>query len=181
MESLQAVFTANNRRDIYVLAQFIQGYINAQWQVVFEKHQAQMVAAYPELGDGVYGIYGEALFKPIRAEMKQAGFKATPRLPFGSFSISREWGPEDNRERWFWSKITGADGAAIGTIAVAFYHDHEAIRIPGPCKISALEETTKGAVIAALSQRSADFAAAVEAKIEIAAYLASLEAGQSQI
>jgi hypothetical protein len=181
METLQAVLNADNRRVIYALAEWIQQQINEQWEAVFQAHHAAMVAAYPELGDGVYGIYGEALFKPIRAEMKQAGFKTTPRLPFGSFSISREWGPEANRERWFWSKITGVDGAAIGTIAVVFYHDHEAIRIPGPCKIIALEETTKGAVIAALSQRVPEFATAVEAKIEIAAYLASLEAGQSQI
>ena len=73
-----------------------------------------------------------------------------------------------------WSKITKADGAALGTIVTVFYHDHLQIRIPRAFKIIALEVTTKGDVIKALSRLSTDFKDALEAKIEIAQYLAGL-------
>jgi hypothetical protein len=110
--------------------------------------------------------------------LKQAGLRATPRLP-GSFMTSREWGDDESEHhRWMWSKISAADGTPIGTIAVVFFHDHIQIRIPRPFKIIGLEATSKGAVIAALSRLSPDFKNALEAKIEIAQYLAQLSASE---
>jgi hypothetical protein len=174
MESLQLFFAQNKSSDIHTIARYIDQHIREHWETVFQNTHNEMVERSDEIGDSVYGIYGTRLFRPIHDQFKQAGLRSTPRLPFGNFSISREWGPEEDRQRWFWSKITAAEGAAIGTIAIVFYHDHYQIRIPHPPQIYALEETTKGAVIRALSRISADFKDAVEAKVEIAEYLAQL-------
>lgn len=157
--------------DIFALAQNIEQHINEHWETVFSDVQQEMIDQYPEIGDSVYGIYGTHLFREILAQMKQAGLRSTPRLPFGNFASSREWGEEDDRQRWLWSKITTTEGAALGTIAVAFYHDHEQIRIPRAPLIIALIETTKAEVVKALSQRSPEFAQALEARIEYAEYL----------
>jgi hypothetical protein len=174
MESLQAFFERNGG-DIHTLAQYIQASVDEGWEKVFAANEREMVEKYAEIGDSVYGIYGTKLFRPIHDQLKQVGLRSTPRLPFGGFSDSREWGEEDDRQRWFWSRITGADGAALGTIAVAFYHDHVQVHIPRAPKIYALEVTGKKAVIEGLSRLSPDFRDAQEARIEIAEYLASLE------
>jgi hypothetical protein len=78
-----------------------------------------------------------------------------------------------------WSKIVSADGAAVGTIVTIFYHDHLQIRIPRAFDVIALAETAKGEVIEALSQRSAEFRDALEAREEIALYLAQLEQAET--
>lgn len=173
MQSLQAFFDQHSR-DIYTLARYLDRYLAENTQPVFEQHKAELERLYPELGDGVYGVYGKYLFQPVHDQFKQVGLRSTPRLPFGGFSASREWGAEADRQRWCWSKITAADGATLGTIALGFYHDHTAIRIPRPPRVVALTETSKGAVIAALSRIEPEFGSAVEAKIEIAEYLAQL-------
>src|SRR5512134_1481334 len=129
MESLQALFGEGKRGDIHRLARLIQQHVDQQWQNVFRNTQEEMAERYAEIGDGVYGIYGTQLFRPVLDALKAAGLRSKPRLPYGNFTISREWGPEDDRQRWFWSKITSADGAALGTIAIVFYHDHIQLRI----------------------------------------------------
>lgn len=176
MESLQSYFAEQGSSDIVTLGRYIERYIDEQWDRVFQVHQAKLEALYQEIGDSAYGFYGARLFKPIHEQLRQVGLRAAPRLP-GGFSISREWGDdESDRQRWMWSKISKIDGEALGTIVCVFYHDHTQIRIPRPFRIIALTETSKGEVIAALSRLSADFASALEAKIEIAQYLAQMEA-----
>jgi hypothetical protein len=170
MQSLTAYFAENGSSDIQALAGYIQQYIDDEWEAVYQQNREEMVRRYAEIGDTVYGIYGARLFRPVHAQMKEAGLRATPRLP-GSFNDSREWGPEDERERWMWSKITRADGAAVGTIVTVFYHDHLQIRIPRAFQVIPLEVTGKRAVVAALSRQSAEFRDALEARIEIAQYL----------
>jgi hypothetical protein len=177
MESLQAFFTENGR-DIHSLARYIQRHVDEHWEAIYNDTRPEMVDKFPQIGDTVYGIYGSHLFKPVHDQLKQVGLRATPRLP-GHFMSSREWGPEDERQRWMWSKITLDNGAAVGTIAVAFYHDHNEIRIPRAFKIVALDETAKGAVIAALSRLYPDFETAQDAKTEIAAYLAQMASQDS--
>lgn len=178
MESLQAFFSESGRSDIHAIAQYIQRYVDEQWETVYQNTRDEMVKRYDEIGDSVYGIYGSRLFRHIHDQLRDMGLRATPRLP-GNFESSREWGPEDDRQRWMWSKIATKDDEAIGTIVVAFYHDHYQIRIPRPFKIIALEATGKRDVVKALSSLSADFREAREAKIEIAEYLAQLEQNQS--
>lgn len=174
METLEAYFAEG--KNIHTLAKYLQHYLDQNTQPIFKIHQAEMERLYPEIGDSVYGIYGKHLFQSVNEQLKAAGLRSTPRLPFGGFSASREFGPEEDRQRWFWSKITttDGDGETLGTIALAFYHDHVQIRIPRPMRVMALTETSKGAVIAALSRISPDFATAVDAKTEIAEYLAQL-------
>lgn len=178
MEALTTFFAANQSRDIHTLARYIQGYVDENWMRVFAENRDEMLRRYPEIGDSVYGIYGARLFRHIHDQLKQARLRATPRLP-GSFSASREWGDdESDRQRWMWSKISATDGTPIGTIAVVFFHDHIQIRIPRAFNIIGLEATSKSAVIAALSRLSPDFNNALEAKIEIAHYLAQLAASE---
>lgn len=160
--------------DIHALAEEVQAHINTHWEAVYHANRQEMIDRYPEIGDSVYGIYGARLFQPIHARFKEAGIKATPRLP-GNFGMSREWGPEEERQRWMWSKITRLDGIAIGTLVTVFYHDHVQVRIPRAFEIIPLPVTTKNEVIKALSARSEDFKNALEAKIEIEQYLASLQ------
>ncbi len=172
MDSLELFFNEQQNSDIHTLGRYIQQHVNEQWQKVFEANKDEMWRRYGEIGDTVYGIYGTRMFKHIHNQFKAVGLRATPRLP-GGFSISREWGEDaTDRQRWMWSKITRVDGTTVGTIATIFYHDHEQVRIPRPFQIIALTESSKGAVIEALSQRSVDFKNAQEAKIEIAQYMA---------
>lgn len=159
--------------NIHEIGQMIQQHIDENWERIYQDTHTEMVRLYDEIGDSVYGIYGRNLFKAIHDTFKENGMRAMPRLP-GSFSISREWGPEDDRQRWMWSKIIGKDGKAIGTIVTVFYHDHLQIRVPRAFRIIALEETGKGEVIEALSRLAPEFKDAIEAKVEIAEYLASL-------
>jgi hypothetical protein len=171
MESLQAFFSANNSNDIFTIGRYIEQHVNEQWEVIFQNTQREMLDRYDEIGDSVYGIYGTHLFRHIHAQLKDVNLRATPRLP-GNFSTSREWGTEDDRQRWMYSKITSKEGGAIGTIVTVFFHDHLQIRIPRPFKIIALTETSKGDVVKALSRISDDFGKALEARIEYAQYYA---------
>jgi hypothetical protein len=170
MESLQTFF-AKNSSDIQSVGRYIQQHVDEHWELVFQSVRQEMLDRYAEIGDSVYGIYGTHLFREIHEQFKDVGLKATPRLP-GNFSVSREWGEETDRQRWMYSKITTKDGAPVGTIATAFFHDHEQIRIPRPFKIIALAETTKGDVVKVLSQISPEFKNALEARIEYAEYYA---------
>jgi hypothetical protein len=176
MESLQTFFDQQGSSDIHTLGRYIQQHVDEQWQQIFEANKDEMIRRYPEIGDTVYGIYGTRIFKHIHDQLSEVGLRATPRLP-GSFTISREWGEDEtDRQRWMWSKITRKDGTAIGTIVTIFFHNHEQVRIPRAFQIIALEESSKGAVVEALSQRSTDFKQAQEAKIEIAQYMAQMSA-----
>lgn len=175
MQTLQAFFAQNNSSDIFTIGRYVQQYVNENWEAVFQAERDEMVRLYPEIGDSVYGVYGNKLFKALHEEFKAIGLRATPKLP-GSLNLSREWGNDDrDRQRWMWSKIVGSDGTAIGTLVTIFYHDHIEIRIPRVFKMMALKETSKGAVIEALSQMSADFANAVDMKEEIALYMQQME------
>jgi hypothetical protein len=159
--------------DIFALGRYVQAHVDSHWETVFQAVYETMVARYDELGDGVYGLYGTALFKPIHAQFREAGWRVQPRLP-GNFGISREWGDDErDRQRWMWSKITAPDGTVWGTIATGFYHDHCEIRIPRPFRIIALRESTKGEVVKALTTQLPEFGNALEATIEYAEYLKS--------
>lgn len=175
MQTLQAFFAENNSSDIFTIGRYVQQYVNEHWDAVFQTERDEMVRLYPEIGDSVYGVYGNKLFKVLHEEFKANGLRATPKLP-GSLNLSREWGDDDrDRQRWMWSKIIGADGTAIGTIVTVFYHDHIEIRIPRVFQIIAIKETSKGAVIEALSRMSADFANAMDMKQEFALYMQEME------
>ncbi|MCA0458860.1 MAG: DUF6022 family protein [Chloroflexi bacterium] len=175
METLKAFLDKQPKRDIHALGAYVQQYVNEHWQTAFQANKAEMIEKYPIVGDSVYGMYAKRLLDDLHAQMKQLGLKATPRIP-GNLMISREWGDdESDRQRWMWSKMTDADGSALGTIATAFYHNHIEIEVPRPLKVMALEETTPKAVIEALGKRSPDFANALDMRAEVAAWMASME------
>lgn len=168
--TLQTFFAQNKSSDIFTIARYIEGYINKHWEAVFQNNQGRLEEAFDEGGDAAtYGLYGSLLFKPLNEQLKQAGLRPAPQLP-GNFAISREWGSEEERQRWFWSKLTSPEGTALGTIVISFFHDHTQARIPRAAQVLALEETTKEAVVKALSNRSADFKQALEARAEFTQY-----------
>lgn len=171
MQSLQA-YVASHGTTIHTLGQYVQAYLDAHTQPVFAVHQARMERQYAEIGEAVYGVYGKHLFAPLYVEFKAMGLRTTPRLPFGGFADSREWGPEEDRQRWFWSKITADDEVALGTLVLAFYHDHVRLRIPRPPRVVPIEATSKVAVIAALARIAPEYGRTQDARSEIAAYLA---------
>lgn len=180
MESLQTYFDQSGSRDIQTLARYVQQHIDEHWEPVFQQYHDKMVAAYNDIGDAVYGMYGLYLFRPVHEQFKQVGLKATPRLP-GNLDISREWGPDDDRQRWMWSKITSTeDGQPVGTIVTAYYHDHTVVRVPRAPRIIGLDAVRKPDVIAALSALSEDFSQALDARTEYALYLESLETESSE-
>jgi hypothetical protein len=162
--------------DIHALGRAIDAYIAANWETILREHDEKLRDAYEKAGDMAYGTYLTLLFSPVHQQLRRDGLRAVPSLP-GDFDISREWGAatEDDQQRWMWSTIEAASAAPLGTIVTIVYHDHTRFRLPRRPAIIALPETGKDAVVAALSRRSADFAAAREASIEIAEYLQGLE------
>lgn len=171
MQTLDTFFAESGSRDIFALGQYIQRHVDDQWEAMFRQTRQEMIDRYDEIGDSVYAIYGNHLFKPVHEQLRLSGLRAKPKMP-GSIGISREWGDdESDRQRWFWSRIVTADGADFGTIATAFYHSHTEVMIPRAFRIIALPEVTKSDVIGALSALSEDFAKAMDANAEYAAYL----------
>lgn len=174
-KSLQEFLSESKEQDIFALARYVEEHIADNWQIVLETKHDKLLDAYHRLGEMVYGAYGEFLFRPVHQQLKQAGFRLAPRFP-GEFNISREWGPEEDRQRWMWSTVSTPDAKALGTIVVKYFHDHTEFRVPRPPAILALTETGKEAVVDALSRHSPDFNQAREASIEIEEYLRNLEA-----
>lgn len=175
--ALQRILSEHATPDIFTLVDAIDEHLAAHWQTLWQTRYDRLLEAYGRIGELAYGAYGELLFRPIHRQLKQAGLRPTPRFP-GNFEISREWGPEHDRQRWMWSTITAADGAVIGTMVTLYFHDHTEFRLPRQPGVIALAETGKEAVVAALGRRSADFQQAREAKIEIEEYLRSLDSSQ---
>ena len=176
MESLQEFLSQNKKSDIFTLAQYIEGHIAQNWQILLHKHSDKLLRAFNKAGDMAYGAYLNFLFRPIHQQLKQAQLHPEPRFP-GNFNLSREWGTkeETDQQRWMWSTIKSTEGESLGTIVTITFHDHTQFRIPQKPQIIALTETSKEAVVEALSHHSADFKNALEFKIEYAQYLQSLE------
>jgi Family of unknown function (DUF6022) len=172
MESLQEFFTKNENSNIFILAQYIEGHIAANWQTLLQKHNDKLLRVFNKAGDMAYGAYLNFLFRPIYMQLKQVGLYPEPRFP-GDFSISREWGnkEETDQQRWMWSTIKSTEGKSLGTIVTITFHDHNQFRIPQKPQIIALAETSKDTVVKALSQLSADFENAREFQVEYEEYL----------
>lgn len=176
MASLQEFMVENQKRDIFAIAQYIEAHIALNWQTLIHKNIDKLVGVFNKAGDMAYGMYLGWLFLPVHKQLKQAQLHPEPRFP-GDFNISREWGNQEqtDQQRWMWSTIESTAGKSLGTIVTITFHDHTQFRIPQKPQIIALTETTKEAVVEALSQRSVDFKNALEFQIEYADYLRSLE------
>ena len=176
MELLKEFLSENKNSDIFAIAQYIDTHIAANWQTLIEKNIDKLVDVFNRAGDMAYGMYLGWLFLPVHKQLKEAGLRPKPRFP-GDFNISREWGTkeETDQQRWMWSIIESTEGKSLGTIVTITFHDHTQFRVPQKPQIIALTETSKEAVVEALSHRSADFKNALEFKIEYEEYLRSLE------
>ncbi|MBE9211523.1 hypothetical protein IQ247_02115 [Plectonema cf. radiosum LEGE 06105] len=172
MQSLLEFFAENKNDDIFVIGKYIESHIEANWQILLEKHHDKLLRTFNKAGDMAYGAYLNLLFRPIHIQLKQLNLAPKPRFP-GDFSISREWGnqEETNQQRWMWSTIKLTKGNSLGTIVTITFHDHNEFRIPQKPGIIALVQTDKDAVVAALSQLSVDFQNAREFQIEYEEYL----------
>lgn len=110
-----------------------------------------------------YGTYLGMLLRPVMRAFAAADLAVYPRLP-GSFADSREWGNADESEqqRWFFSSVARlCDDRVLGTLVTVVHHDHRRFRVPHRPQMFAIDTVGVEAVEAALSRRSADFAAAV--------------------
>jgi hypothetical protein len=176
MNSSQIILSGNKERDIHVVGRYIERHIAENWQTLLQKNIDKLLDAYNRAGDMAYGTYLNLLFRPVHKQLKQAGLRPKPRLP-GNFNISREWGrmDESDQQRWMWSAIHSVEGEPLGTIVTITFHDHTQFRLPRQPQVIVLTETSKEAVVEALSHRSADFKNAREAKIEIEEYMRSLQ------
>lgn len=176
MEPLQTSLLENQQSDIFAIAHYIKNHIAANWQILLQRHQDKLLRGFNKVGYMAYGAYLNFLFRLIYQQLKQARLHPNPRFP-GDFSISREWGnrEETDQQRWMWSVIESATGELLGTIITITFHDHTQFRIPCPPQIIALTETSKEAVVEALSCRSTDFKNALDFQIEYAQYLQSLD------
>ena len=176
MASLQEFLVANQQRDILAIARYIEAHIALNWQTLIHKNIDKLVGVFNKAGDMAYGMYLGWLFLPIHKQLKQAQLRPEPKFP-GDFNISREWGNQEqtDQQRWMWSTIESTAGKSVGTIVTITFHDHTQFRIPQKPQIIALTETSKEAVVEALSQRSVEFKNALEFQIEYADYFQSLE------
>jgi len=176
MNSSPIVFSGNNNSDIYAIGRYIANHITENWQTLLLKNQDKLLKTFNKAGDMAYGAYCYKLFRPIHQQLKHAGLHPMPWFP-GDFNISREWGNanQSDQQRWMWSTITSNEGKALGTIVTIIFHDHTQFRLPRQPQVIALTETSKEAVVEALSKRSTDFKNALEFQIEYAEYLQSLE------
>jgi hypothetical protein len=179
MDSSQIVLSGNKDIDIHAIGRYIENHIAKNWQLLLQRNSDKLLDAFNKVGDMAYGAYCYKLFRLVHQQLKQTGLYPTPWFS-GDFNISREWGNADQSEqqRWMWSTITSAEGKAIGTIVTIIFHDHTQFRLPRQPQVIALTETSKEAVVAALSERSSDFKHALEFQIEYAEYLQSLEKEQ---
>lgn len=172
MIALQTLLDDSQRRDIHLIANYIDRHIQHDWEQALHDTQARMVELFPEIGDSAYATYNKRLFQSVHKQLNQAGFKANPPLP-GDLMTSREWGhSERERQRWMWSEIITTNGDPLGTIVVVVFHDHKRIRIPRAFQVIALQETGLDAVVERLSLLSADFKNAPDMKTEVAQYMA---------
>jgi hypothetical protein len=90
MKSLQE-FVAQNKPDIFAIAQYIENHIAENSQSLLLKHRDKLLRAFEKAGDLAYGVYLNFLFRPIHQQLKQVKLSPKPRFP-GDFNISREWG-----------------------------------------------------------------------------------------
>lgn len=148
--------------DMEALGLWLDAHVEAQWQQVLTAHAAKLADAYARAGDAAYGTYLNLLLRAARREMRAAGFRAEPPLP-GDFNVSREWGNADatEQERWMWSVVYSADGAAIGTLVVTTPHSHTRFHLPRRPRAFGIRTVERQATEAALSGMSRDFAAAL--------------------
>jgi Family of unknown function (DUF6022) len=176
MQSLQEFFAENNNSDIFAIAEYIENHIAQNWQILLHKHNDKLLRAFIKAGDMAYGVYLNFLFRPVHQQLKEAQLRPEPKFP-GDFNISREWGTkeETDQQRWMWSTIKSTEGKSLGTIVTITFHDHTQFRLPQKPQIIALTQTSKEAVVDALSQRSADFKNALEFQIEYQEYLRNLK------
>lgn len=151
MKPLGEVLSEQREISIQMLTNYIQQYIHEQWQQVLQQSQEELLRIYDKAGEPAYGTYANRLFRPIQEQLKRAGFLSEPPFP-GTLSMSREWGPLEERERWMWCVVRQAQGAPLGTIVIRLFHDHTQFRIPHPPDALALAETDADAIVQAVAQ-----------------------------
>ena len=168
METLPDFLIRSHDATIYSLARYIGRHIAASWQSVFAENIGQLRGIQSVTDGAGYGLYCKLLFKRINEQLRDASMCPKPRLP-GNLSISREWGPQHERQRWSWSGITAPDGRPLGTIAVILDHDHTRLRVPKAPDVLPLRSTTREGVIEELSARSINFSQVLDAAAELEA------------
>ena len=138
-ESLTDFLIKSHDGGIHTVARFIARCIRANYQRMFEQNFGHLTEPHGLMDDRVYQQYLKLLFEPVEEALRGGGFAARPALA-DSFAMAREWGPEHERQKWLWSKISSPTGQLLGTLLVIFYHDHTQVRIPRPPLVLPLQE-----------------------------------------
>jgi hypothetical protein len=152
MTSLPEAFLLKGKTMATVI-DYAQQYLDEHWQTVWQEHLLAIEHAYAKSGDRAYAVYSRALFPPLENELRQAGVTCQQRLP-GDFATSWEQGPQQERDRRFWSVLHLDNGAVLGTLVTHFFHDHTQLRIPRPAIVQALTETHPEAIVQVLRDMS---------------------------
>ena len=113
-ESLTDFVIRSHDAGIHTVARFISRQVAASWQKVLEENFAHLPPSGALIDGTLYILYLKLLFEPIHAALERAGFAADPPLP-GSFFNSREWGPDQERQRWLWTRLSSPRGELLGT------------------------------------------------------------------
>jgi hypothetical protein len=150
MNPLEEWLSERREKTIEALASSIEQSLHEQWQLVLEQNREELVRLYDKAGEAAYGRYAGRLFRPLHKQLTQAGFSSFPSFP-GTLSTSQEWGPPEERERWMWSVVREAGGAAVGALVVRLVHDHTQFRLPSPPSVLAVKETEAGAIVQTIS------------------------------
>src|SRR5690625_1135672 len=101
-------------RTVEVLTDYIQAYIDRQWQLVWVQNLNEIANIYEKGGDVAYGVYISKLFRSVTRELYETSLNPKPVLP-GNFRQSEErWGSWEERERRFWSVIQQENDTPLG-------------------------------------------------------------------
>lgn len=83
-----------------MIADYVYQQIRGRWREVLREGREELPRLYDTAGEGAaHGTHARRLFRPIREQLKRAGFRTTPGFP-GTLATSREWGAPEERGRW---------------------------------------------------------------------------------
>lgn len=152
MKTWKEFFTTNREITIQSLAEYINQYLQQQWELVLQENYNELSDMFTKIGEPAYGAYLNKLIHPIFNELTNHGFILKPG--FIVPNSVEHWGPPEERERCLWCVVKKEDGNSIGTLVLRFFHSHVKFDIPLAPEIIALGETERDAIIDTISDAS---------------------------
>lgn len=132
------------------------GYIQSEWQPLYESMHGELTAAFAEIEDAAYGLYLDQLMPTLFEQLENADFRTMAKLEENDFVIGKrlvfrnsleKWGTEDHRSRIFWNVISDSQGHPIGALLTEIPHSHFKFDIPSPPVVYVLPEIIKEKIV----------------------------------